>query len=559
MAEKRSSNHFLVQGSILAAASLIVRMIGLIYRIPMQRIIGDEGMGYYTIAYDIYNIALILSSYSLPLAVSKLVAARETTRQYKNSYRVFMAAIVFALIVGLVAASILFFGAESFSMFLNKTTKVALPLRVLAPTIFVFAIMGVFRGFYQGKATMIPTAVSQIIEQVVNAAVSIAASYFLVNHFSGSISVASYGAAGGTLGTLLGAVFGMFFLLFVFVAYKPILNKQLSRDLTRNPESYKDITKLLALTILPIIVSQTVYHISGVIDNSLFSHILTNKEISHFDRTFFTNKSPGDLYATGDIASLVGVYGSKYRLLTNVPVAIASAIAAASITSVSAAKARGLDGVIRRNTHAAIKFCMIIAIPAAFGMAILASPILNLLFNDTSQLAANLLRLGSVAIVFFSLSTVSTSILQGINKLKVPVINSTISLVIHIILVYTMLKFTSLSTYALVIGNVTFAMITSILNWISIEKHLNYRQEIQKTFLIPTISSAIMSIIVYFSYKGLMYLTSINWISTIICMVIAVVTYFIPLILLKGITEEEIISLPKGDLIVGLLKKLRLF
>ena len=150
-------------------------------------------MGYYIIAYDIYNIALILSSYSLPLAVSKLVAARETNRQYKNSYRVFTTTLIIALIVGLAAASVLFFGAESFSMLLNNTPNVALPLRVLAPTILVFSIMGVFRGFYQGKGTMIPTAISQVVEQLVKAIVSIVASYFLVKNFSASINVASYG------------------------------------------------------------------------------------------------------------------------------------------------------------------------------------------------------------------------------------------------------------------------------------------------------------------------------------------------------------------------------
>lgn len=558
MSRNKNNNSFLLQGSILAAASLIVRIIGLFYRVPMQRIIGDEGMGYYSIAYNIYNIVLILSSYSLPLAVSKLVAARETNRQYKNSYRVFISALIIAMVVGLVAASILFFGAETFSLLLNNNTNVALPLRVLAPTIFVFAIMGVFRGFYQGKGTMIPTAISQVVEQLIKAIVSIVASYYLVRNFSASVNVASYGAAGGTLGTLVGAIIALFFLLFVYIAYKPILNKQLSRDHTRDPESYKDISKLIALTVLPIVVSQTVYHISGVIDDSFFSHIMNGKEISAFDRAFFANKSPGDLYTVEDISSLIGLYSGKYRLLTNVPVAIASAIATASITSISAAKARGLDGVIRRSTHAAIKFCMIIAIPATFGMAILASPILQLLFNDSSVLALNLLKLGSVAIVFFSLSTVSTSILQGINKLKIPVINSTISLVIHIILVYVLLKFTPLSTYGLVIGNVTFAMVTSILNWIAIEKYLNYRQEIVKTFLIPTISSVIMAIVVYFSYKGLMTLTGLNWLSTLISILVAIIIYLIAMLLLKGISEEEINSIPKGDTIVAILKKLRL-
>ena len=556
---REKNNHFLLQGSILAAASLIVRMIGLFYRIPMQRIIGDEGMGYYTVAYEIYNLALILSSYSLPIAVSKLISARETKGDYKNSYRIFSSALVFAIIVGLLMSSILYFGAEFYSTVFNNVPNAILPIRVLAPTIFVFSVMGVFRGFFQGKNTMIPTAISQVVEQIVNAIVSIFASYYLIKHYSASINLATYGAAGATLGTLVGAIVGCLFLFFVFILYKPILNKQLSRDYSKYIIPYSSTIKLLILTISPIILSQTVYHISGVIDTSLFSHVMSNKKVTGLDSGFLNNISSGAFYSEKNIASLIGVYGNKYRLLTNVPVAIASAIGAASITSVSAAKAKGLNGVIRSNTHAAIKFNMVIAIPATFGMTVLASPILQLLFNDSSVLSANLLRLGSVAIVLFSLSTVSTSILQGINKLSTPVFNAAISLGIHVVLVYAMLKFTNLSTYALVIGNVTFALVISILNWIAIEKELGYRQEIKQTFVIPTISSAIMAIIVFFSYKGLLFITGRNWISTIICLIIAAIVYFIALILLRGVSEEEIRDLPKGESILNILEKLGLF
>ncbi|MBH1941459.1 polysaccharide biosynthesis protein [Mobilitalea sibirica] len=558
MATRKSSNHFLVQGSILAAASLIVRIIGLIYRIPMQRIIGDEGMGYYNYAFEIYNIALILSSYSLPLAVSKLVASRGINREHKNAYRIFLCALGFATLVGLTAASIIFFGAEFFSTVINNDPNAALPLRILAPTIFVFSVMGVFRGFYQGKNTMIPTAVSQVLEQVINAIVSVMAAYLLVRSYSANINIAAYGAAGGTMGTLIGAMAALLFLMFVFVLYKPYLNKQMHNDTSRYLESYTDIIKLLILTISPIILSQTVYHISGLIDNSLFGHIMATKEVTHFDETVLTNILPDRLYSAENRRVLIGIYSNKYRLLTNVPVAIASAIGAAIITSISAAKVRGMDGVIRRKTHAAIKFNMLIAIPSAVGMGVLASPILQLLFKDANQLSANFIRLGSIAIIFFSLSTVSTAILQGVNKLKIPVINSAISLGIHILLVFILLKFTPLSTYALVIGNVTFALVVTILNWISIEKYLNYRQEIIKTFLIPFVSAGLMGIAVYFTYEGLIRWTGNNTLSTLLCIGAAIIIYFALVIFMKGIEEDELTNLPRGEKIIHLLKRLHL-
>ena len=554
MATGRRGNHFLVQGSILAVASLIVRIIGLMYRIPMTRIVGDEGMGLYSIAYELYGLALILSSYSLPLAVSKLVASKTINREHRNTYRIFICALGFAFVIGLASFLILFFGADFFATVLNNDPNVALPIKVLSPTLFVFAIMGVFRGFYQGKNTMIPTAISQVLEQIINAVVSVAAAYYLMRSYSASINVAAYGAAGGTLGTLIGAATGLLFLLFVYLLYRPLFKRQVKGDRNTYVESYRDIFKILMITISPIILSQTVYHISGVIDNAMFGNIMATKEVTYFDNTVFMNTNPGSLYSVENIRVLLSIYSNKYRTLSNIPVAIASAIGATIVTSITAAKVKGMDGLIRNKTHVAIKFNMIIAIPAAVGMGVLAYPILDMLFPGANKLDANYLRLGAIAVVFYSLSTVTTAILQGINKLKIPVINSAVSLGFHIVLVFFLLKFTSLSGYSLVIGNVVFALVISILNWISIEKYLEYKQEITKTFIIPTVSAGLMGIAIYFIYFGLHKWTGSNIFSTIVAMLVAVILYFVILILMKGVTEEELENLPKGDTIIRILK-----
>lgn len=558
MTTASNRNHFLIQGSILAIASIIVRLIGLVYRIPMQRLIGIEGMGYYSFAFEIYNNALILSSYGLPIAVSKLVAAKRIRKEYKNEHRIFICSLVIAVIVGLIAFSILFFGAEFLSKLLANDVSAAIPLRVLSPTVLVFSIMGVFRGYYQGKNTMVPTAISQVLEQIINAIVSVAAAYFLIRNFSASVNVAAYGAAGGTLGTLSGALIGLLFLLLVYGLNRSMIIKKINNDNTRYPDSYIDISKIIILTILPIILSQTVYHISGLIDNSMFAHIMANKEVTNFDKEVITNVIDGQLYTKDVRGMLIGIYSNEYRLLTNVPVAIASAIGAAIITSITAARIRGMNGVIRRKTHVAIKFNMIIAIPSAVGMAVLASPILQLLFHDSSKLSANFMRFGSIAVILFSFSTVTTAILQGINRLKTPVINSAISLGIHIVLVFLLLKLTSMSTYALVIGNVIFALIVCVLNWIALVRYLEYRQEILRTFIVPLASAGLMGVAVYFTYKGLMLALNSNLISTLICIFEAVIIYFVLLILMKGIDEDELESLPKGERILRLLQKLHL-
>ncbi|MDF2541122.1 MAG: hypothetical protein K0S47_840 [Herbinix sp.] len=555
----KKSNHFLVQGSILAAASIIVRLIGLLYRIPMTRILGDQGMGIYGSAYEVYNVALILSSYSLPLAVSKLVAARATKKEHRNAYRLFLCSMCFAIVVGLFATLIIFFGADFLAVLFYKDPYIALPLKVLAPTIFVFSIMGVLRGYYQGKSTMIPTSISQVLEQIVNAIVSVSAAYLLMINFSISDKVAAYGAAGGTLGTFVGAFVGMLFLFFVFILYKPTIKKQLKRDKTHNHETYSFLLKTLFITIVPVILSQIVYQISGLLDNTLFAHIMSTKQVTHFDQTIVKDVTEGQLYTRDIRATLFGIYSNKYRLLTNLPVAIASAFGAAIVPSIAAAKINDMEDVIRHKVHSAVKFNMIIAIPAAVGMGVLAAPIIKLLFPGTNVLlSANLLRLGSVAIVFFALSTVTNSVLQGINKLKIPVMNSAISLGIHVILLFFLLHFTNLSTYALVIGNVTFAMVVSLLNWFSVAKYLNYKQELIRTFLIPTISAGFMGLATYFGYQGILFISDSNLVATLASIVIAILVYFIFMVFMKGIDEDELQFLPKGYFIIRLLRKLHL-
>lgn len=557
MSASRKNNNFLVQGSILAVASLIVRMIGLLYRFPMTRIVGDEGMGSYEIAFGIYDIALILSSYGIPLAVSKIVASRVVIKEYRNAYRIFIVAMLFAGVIGMAASLLIYFGADFLAGTFMGDSYAILPLKVLSPTIFIFSVMGVLRGFFQGKNTMIPTAVSQVLEQVVNAAVSIAAAYILIRNYSALENVSSYGAAGGTLGTLAGALVSLLFLLFVYTVYRPILRRQIKNDPAEYVDSYGSILKLIILTLSPIILSQTIYNINGLIDKSLFMNIMPSHEIAGFEAGVF-NTNAGGLYSDENLRTLMGIYGNKYRTLTYLPVAIASAIGAAIVTSITAAKTRGMDSVVRNKTHAAIKFNMIIAIPSAVGMGVLAYPIITMIFPNSHQLDANLLRLGAISIVFYSLSTISTAILQGIGRLRTPVINSAISLVIHIPLVYVLLQYTPLSTYSLVIGNVSYALVVCILNWISVERHLNYKQELLKSFVIPSVSALIMGAAAYFTYMGMDIWTGNNLLSTCIAIIASIIIYLVLLVVMKGVDEEELSNLPRGAGIIKLLNKLHL-
>lgn len=540
-AKPGDSGNFLVQGSILAAAGIIVRFIGLLYRIPMTRILGEDGNGYYSTAYEIYNIGLILSSYSLPLAVSKMIAAKRVREQYQDARRVFQSGLLFGLMAGGLMTLILLFGADWITTTIFNSPNSALPLKVMAPTIFVFSIMGVIRGYFQGQGNMVPTSVSQIIEQVVNAVISITASWLFMNWFAARENAGSYGAAGGTLGTLSGAVAALIFLTFLMLRYRKQNRRILNQPQAIPVESWKSTYTMLFLTLTPIILSQFVYQLSGSVDNSMFGIIMGSKGLVEKER-----------------ATLLGIYSSKYRLLSNVPVAIASALGTSMIPSIVRSRVQRNHDEVKDKIRLTIKFNMLIAIPCAVGMGVLASPLMRLIFGDGKELTARLMMIGAPAVIFFSLSTVTNSVLQGIDLMRKSVTHSAISLIIHIILVYVMLNYLNLGVYGLVIGNVTFALVVCILNWFAIGKALTYQQEIKTTFLLPLLSAAIMGVAAYGIYTAVTALSHYYQIGLLISVPIAMVLYGILIILTKAVTEEELPQMPFGRKLLALCKKARL-
>lgn len=538
-----SGVNFLIQGSILAVAGIIVRLIGMVYRIPLARKIGDNGNGYYNAAYSIYSILLIMSSYSLPTAVSKMVSARLAKGEYRTSTRIFRAAMFYATIAGMAGFCALWFGADYFASQIIKMPYSSYALKALAPTIWIMAYLGVLRGYFQGHSTMIPTAVSQVFEQVVNAVVSIVAASMLFDVgvksnlvFHDTEYSYAFGAAGGAIGTGAGAVTALVFFMLLALAYRPTMRKKARRDRGAKVESYRAISQALFATIIPIIISSAIYNISNVVDNSLFGHVM---------------ETLGESNLT---ASHWGVYMGRYHLLFNIPVAIANSLSSSLIPTLS----RAMTERNRRQVHAriatAIRFSMIIAIPSAVGLTVLAEPVSDLLFSGMDNtMLIKMMAVGSSAVVFFSLSTVSNAILQGINRMNMPIINSAISLAIHIGVLYAMLKFFHMGIYSVVYANILFAALVCLLNAICIARYVKYRQELLKTFLIPSLASAAMGGAAWGTYQ-LCIKAGNNSVSTAAAIMVAVIVYFVLLILFKGIDEQELKKIPGGTKLVKVAK-----
>ncbi len=549
--KKDSGSGFLIQGSILAIASIIVRVIGLFYRVPLNAILGDKGCDYYSTAYEIYSLLLIISSYSLPTAVSKVVSARLATGNRQNAYKVFRGALMLAFVTGIIAFLVVFFGAELITDKIFKTPEAYIALRVLAPALIIVAVMGVFRGFFQGHNTTMPSAISQILEGIIHAVVSVAGAAIMVSYAAklGSsmpegLVTEAYSAAGATSGTTVGAIAGLIFMIVVYIAYRPVMRKYVTKEAKRNlnTESYRQIIWVLIMTIIPILLSTTIYNISSSIDQGIFKNVALAQG---YDRTM--------------VSDYWGVYAGKYKVLINVPIAISNAVGAACVPSLTVAFANRDGRQVRQKIGAAMRFVLVIAFPCTVGITVLASPIINLLFHvGELELAALCLQLGSISVIFYSISTLSNAILQGIDRMRIPVRNALIALGLHIAFLLILMYGFKLHIYAVVLANAFFALVMCILNGLSVRKYSGYKQEIRRNFIIPLISSVIMGVICYLVYFALHKVTHSNAAATIIAILVAIVVYAIALLALKGLTEEELRSFPKGSTIIKIAKKFHL-
>ena len=531
--KKRKKDDFLMQGMILAIAMVMTKVIGALYRIPLTNILGDEGNGFYGYAFEVYAFALMLSSLSLPTAVSKLVSARIAMRQRRNAFRVFLGSLVFSVIVGVLASLIVFFGADMIAANLMKSPLSAYALRVLAVGLFVVALLGVLRGYFQGLGTMMPTAVSQIIEQVVNAVVSIAGAsvLFKIGIAAGEkrneeLLGPAYGAAGGTLGTVAGAVFALLFLLFSFFIYRKVIRRQIRADRTKKKESYRHILKILILTIIPVIFSTAIYNINQILDLSFFNQIMAAQG--------FTEK---------EYMTLQGIYTGKYNTLINIPLAMANGLAASVIPSLTMAAATKNKKEIHGKIEQTIKLTMLIAIPCFIGFIVLAKPLMILLYNDANTTPALTLALGAVTVVLYSLSTVTNSILQGLDKMAA---------------LFLMLIVFKWNIYALVGSNIIFSLCMCYLNIRAIRLTCGYRQEIDKTYLKPLTAALVMGIVTYVVHLLFDVLIGGRFVATGLSILIAMPVYAVVVLKLGTLSKKDFTALPKGDAIYRICKKLHL-
>jgi stage V sporulation protein B len=406
---------------------------------------------------------------------------------------------------------------------------------------------------------MVQTSFSQIIEQIINASVSILAAIWLMSMVSDrdASTQAIYGAMGSAMGTGAGVLTALLFMAAVYAMNSKLFKRRRDRDKTKNELSYGQVFGLIFGMVTPVLLSTCIYNMSSATNLKLYCHIA--EQING--------------YTEAQATTYYGLFSGKANQITNIPIALATAMSSAVIPTISATFERGEMKSTRRKIAAAIKTTMLISIPSAVGLAVLAKPLVYVLYPQQATLdtVARLLQMLAVSVVFYGLSTLSNAVLQGTGYVNKPVIHAAVALVIQAGVLIVLLLYTPMDLYALTIAAVVYSLCMCILNGISMRNKLGYKQEGLRTFILPAFCSLFMGAAAFAVYSGMNQLMilagaiekgTMNWLYNCICLVpsllVAVIVYFALIIKTGAVTSRELAAMPKGGTLLKAARKLHL-
>ncbi len=524
---------FVKQAAILAVASILVRVLGFLYRVPLTNMIGDEGNGIYSAGYYIYTFFLVMSSAGLPAAISKMVSEKISVGQFAAAHKIFKVSLVVAFVIGLICSLLMYFLAGRFCALIESPDSYYTIL-TLSPTICVVSVMAVFRGYFQGMNTTVPTALSQVIEQIFNAVFSVYLAYIFIDNVI-------YAAAGGTAGTGIGALAGLIFIAAIYLLTRPNIKRKIYCDKQfYKEESFKKITKNLIKLAVPIITGTAIFSMTNLIDMQMVNSRLA---AAGFEQ--------------GKINALYGQLTGKYVTITTLPVSVSTAVATAVLPAIAASVAKKAFKDVTLKINTALRVTMIISIPAAIGIGVLGDPVLKMLYPNYSE-GGILLKVGSISIIFLALSQIATGILQGLGKVYVPAVNALMGAIIKIPLNYFLISIPEINVTGAVISTIACYAVASYLNFIALKKSTKTKTDFTGILIKPLCASVFMAGACYLSYEIIYYLTDANTLSTIISICVGSVVYFIAMALIGGLKKDDLELMPMGRKMISLLKRHRL-
>lgn len=522
---------FIKGAAILAIAGIISKVLGAIYRIPLGRIIGSEGMAYYQTAYELYILMLTISAYSIPIAISKLVSEKIELGRRDEAHKTFKVALSMIGFLGITLSALLFFNAQSF---VNTVKNPGAYLAVLcvAPAIFTVSLSGAFRGYFQGMQNMTPSGLSQVTEQIAR----VVFGFILAIVF---LPIGYEAAAGGAVfGTTIGGLASFLTLIYIYRKRRKEIKEGVNSAGTIKMESALRIAKRIIIFSIPITVGGSIMPVMTVLDTFIVMDRLQSAGFSLETST-----------------SLLGQLKGMAGAFINLPQVFTIALAASLVPAISESIARNDLVSAARKSELAIRVSLIIGLPAAFGLFILSDPIMKLMYPAEPATLGMVLRYLSMAVIFLTLVQTMTGILQGMGKERIPVINLVIGALVKVAVSYTLTSVPVINIRGAAIGTVAGYATSAILNMSAIIKHQKSNIRITRMVLKPAIATGAMVIAAYASYRVLLEAIGRNSAATLLAISFAAVVYIIVLILIKGIAVEELEMAPGGKRLSHILKK----
>lgn len=575
--EKSKTQSFMKGALVLGIASLVVKVIGAVFKIPLYEYIGKEGSGLFNVAYQIYTFMFIIATAGFPIAVSKMVAESMAKDNERDAVRIFETAFVFLGIIGIIGSAILFVFSQQLADLLGNP-EAALSIRAISPAVFCVALVSTFRGYFQGRQNMYPTAFSEVVEALTKLCVGIVLAKFFVNmtiapnlgsdvDFSAQLVRTSeirtrYASAGAILGVTCGTFLALVLLLSVYAFSK----RKSSNTLSGFKRSKTTILKELILIAIPITIGASVSSLTSLIDlGTIMNRLVINpdvfdkydylfKEGTDFAKQAVENGWSGVELLQKKANSLYGMYTGQAQTMFNLPLTLVVALGMSVVPAISSYTAQNKSNEAKGVTESVLRITTLFAMPCAIGMSVLSEQILGILFSDSD--AAMVLQKLSIAIIFVAVVSVTNSILQAYGRVYYPVIHMIIGGLVKVAMNYTCIPIWGIDG-APIATNICYAII-AILNIAAIVRlekiHLGFTDFVLKPFA----AAAVMGCGAYLIDGVLTNLVSAGRVTTIITIAISGCIYLAAALVLGAIKRSDILMLPKGEKIAAVLEKTKM-
>lgn len=572
---------FLKGAMVLGSSMVIVKIMGMIYKILLSNMYGGVGTGLFNSAYALYNPLFMLSTAGFPIAISRMVSESITKKRYRDVRQIHKLSVPIFVIAGLLCFLAMVIGSFIYVKII-KAENTIFALLCLSPTIFFGCLMSIYRGYFEGMRNMAPTAISEVIEASCKLFLGFTASYITMQiclnqyHSSGYVlgiecasETEAHNAAvplaigAAITGISLGSLFGF---VFLFIKYKRMGDGISVSDLRSSPppRSNREIITTMVKTAIPIGLGSIIMSLADMIDSTL-----VNKRIYSIMETnpdallnVYGSLIPDDVYYSNSTHTyLYGCYGIALTLMMLVT-AVTQVFGTTALPSVTAAWTSGNKERMKQSMETVLRVTVLVTIPSGIGMSVLAEPLLSLIYSGPAvanevEIGSKVLAVMGISVIFIATSTPLCSMLQAVGRMDVPLKLFTIGMIMKIIVNYILVGIPEINIQGANVGSVVCYGFVTVVAMFILCRETKITPNFISIFIKPLIAAIICGVAAYFA-EIFFDLFLVQRAATIMAILVAIVVYIIALLLLRAIKREDILQMPKGNKILKVLEKRKL-